>query len=67
MMDNNVSQNGQQGRPISAQKKYCPFIRKSLRCCYCHKLSSQDTEAAIYYCAANYEKCQFYLEHKKQL
>lgn len=43
----------------------CPFINEILSACHCTDMKSVRIEEAIYYCGANYRKCDIYKGLKK--
>ena len=43
-----------------ANNMLCPFLLKPFEGCYCTSTSSLYTEATIYYCGGNFEKCDIY-------
>jgi hypothetical protein len=43
-----------------AKNMLCPFLLKPFEGCYCTSTSSLYTEATIYYCGGNFEKCDIY-------
>lgn len=44
----------------------CPFINRILTDCHCSDMRSVKIEEAIYYCGANYDKCNIYKSLKKK-
>ncbi len=52
---------------IDAGGLICPFVRKPLNGCYCASTSSLHTEATIYYCGGNFEKCDIYGKNARLL
>lgn len=44
----------------SHKDKECPFIHSLVSGCHCTEMKSTRIEDAIYYCGANYRKCEIY-------
>lgn len=53
-------------KPERTNKLLCPFILQPFEGCYCTSTSSLYTEATIYYCGGNFEKCEIYKKHMGQ-
>lgn len=46
--------------------RFCPFIHKLLKDCHSSDMRSVKIEEAIYYCGANYDKCNIYKSLKEK-
>ncbi len=44
----------------------CPLLSAPQAECYCVNLGSLTTEAVVYYCGGNYDKCRIYQDYLAQ-
>ena len=47
--------------------RQCPFVKDPFDECHCYLMNSLNTEAAIYYCGGNFEKCRIYRQYAPSL
>ncbi len=49
---------------LIVKKEFCPLVVKPEAECFCMNLTSRTIKQVLYFCKANYERCDIYLNKR---